>query len=191
MHDDLLALESRRRLFQHLRRNPGQFLRELQRELGMGMGVLEHHLDLLVRQGLVTVEVDGQKRFYPVEVAAPDRTLLGFLRQAIPRQVLMALASGPLPRGEVVARLGLAPSTVQYHLQRLADSGLVSVQKGGRDAVYQLERTDDVVRLLVWYRSSFLDRLVDAFVEGAEGMRHAPAPPARPPGAGPSDEPRP
>ena len=112
---------------------------------------LEHHLDLLVEQGLVTVSHEGQKRFFPVEVRAPDRVLLAYLRQAIPRHVLIHLADRPRPRGELVDLLGLAPSTVQYHLQRLQEQGLVSAQREGRDAVYRLEHPGDVQRLLVWH----------------------------------------
>jgi DNA-binding transcriptional ArsR family regulator len=48
-------------------------------------------------------------------------------------RVLRELLGGtPLPAGALAARIGVAPSTVSAHLARLADAGLIEIEKVGR-----------------------------------------------------------
>ncbi len=172
MPTDPLELETRRRLYQHVHRNPGKYLRELQRDLDLAMGALEYHLAALESAGLVTVLADGNKRFFPAEMDRRDKRILAFLRQELPRRVLLVLlGQGTVPKSRLVELLGVAPSTLNYHLRHLVDVGLVEVTREGRDAVYVVHDSGAVVRLLVAHRASLLDRLVDAFLEGTDALR--------------------
>jgi sugar-specific transcriptional regulator TrmB len=47
----------------------------------------------------------------------------------------------------------------------LIDKGLVGKRREGRRSIYWVIEPDRVVRLLVTYRPSFLDRMVDRFLE--------------------------
>jgi ArsR family transcriptional regulator, arsenate/arsenite/antimonite-responsive transcriptional repressor len=51
------------------------------------------------------------------------------------RLLVQAGPSG-LPAGEVAARLGLAPNTLSFHLDRLRGAGLVTVRREGRSLIY-------------------------------------------------------
>lgn len=169
---DALELATRRRLYQHVVRNPGKYLRELQRDLDMAMGALEYHLGYLEQAGLVTVLHDGNKRFFPTEMGRQDKRILAFLRQELPRRaLLLVLEHGACTKARLVDALHVAPSTLNYHLKHLLEFGLLSVSKDGRDAVYRTPDPATLVRLLVAYRASLLDRLVDAFLEGTDALR--------------------
>jgi predicted transcriptional regulator len=167
-----LDLETRRRIYQHLLGHPGQYLRELQRQFAMSMGTLEYHLEQLRAANLVSVVQEGNKRFFPTRMDAQDKRRMAFLRQRIPRHILIWLIEhGESPKVEILAGLDLAPSTANYHLQHLVDAGLLTVARDGRDALYKLLDPEAVTRLAVAYRSSIMDRMIDRLVEGADGMR--------------------
>jgi len=53
-------------------------------------------------------------------------------------RILMALRSGELCVCQIIAVLGLAPSTVSKHLSVLSGAGLVDSRKDGRWAYYRL-----------------------------------------------------
>lgn len=64
---DLLALPSRKKIYDFVAANPGEFRNEIERRLGMGNGTMTHHLDCPVRGGLVLFHKDKNKlRYYVV-----------------------------------------------------------------------------------------------------------------------------
>ncbi|HUR69518.1 MAG TPA: helix-turn-helix domain-containing protein [Candidatus Thermoplasmatota archaeon] len=172
MPHDPLELETRRTLYQFIVRHPGKYLRELQRELGMAMGALEHHLRELEAAGLVTVQNEEHKRFFSADLPRADKPILGQLRQALARRALVVLLTrGPCTKTALLDALGVSASTLNYHLKRLVETGIVEAGKEGREAVYAVRDPGTIVRLLSCYRSSLLDRLVDSFLDGIEAMR--------------------
>ncbi len=174
MAGDVLGLESRRRLYHHVVRHPGKYLRELQRDVGMPMGALEYHLGELARAGLVTVLQEGHKRFFPRPMASEDRRILVFLRQDLPRRILLAVlerGGEGCPRSHLLARLEVAPSTLAYHLGHLVAVGLLVDRGTGADARFAVLDAAGVQRLLTVYRSSLVDRMVDGYLAGLDAMR--------------------
>ena len=167
-----LELATRRRIYAHIVRHPGQFLRELQRSLGMAMGTLEFNLAALQRSGLVLVADAENKRFFPAEMPSVDRRLLAVLRQTIPRLIAVDLLRAPESSPSSMAqRLGVGPTTLNYHLTKLLDAGILERRREGRQSHYRLVDPEHALRLLVAHRQSFLDRIVDGFLSGVEGMR--------------------
>ena len=169
---DPLDLETRRRIYVHIVDRPGQFLRELQRELGMAMGTLEFNLAALEKAGLIRVAESENKRFFPAEMPPEDRRLLSVLRQRIPRGIVVELlrSTEASPR-RMAEGLGVGPTTLNYHLAKLAAAGVLERRREGRVSRYRLADPAPVLRLLIAHRQSFLDRLVDGFLAGLEGLR--------------------
>lgn len=169
---DPLELDTRRRLYAHIAKHPGQFLRELQRQLGMAMGTLEFNLAALQKSGLIQVEEAENKRFFPAAMPPPDRKLLAVLRQAIPRRICVELlrAPGSSP-AFLAAALGIGPTTLNYHLTKLVDAGLLERQRDGRQSRYHLVDPEPALRLLIAHKDSLLDRIVDGFLAGLEDLR--------------------
>jgi ArsR family transcriptional regulator, arsenate/arsenite/antimonite-responsive transcriptional repressor len=50
----------------------------------------------------------------------------------------LLVQAGPdgMPAGEVASRLGLQPNTLSFHLDRLRNAALVTVQRNGRSMIY-------------------------------------------------------
>jgi len=75
-------------------------------------------------------------------------------------RILMALRSGELCVCQIVAVLGLAPSTVSKHLFLLSGAGLVDSRKDGRWAYYRLphgEPLKAVKPVLKWLDGALKD----------------------------------
>lgn len=144
---------------------PGLHYRELQRASGAKDGTFQYHLSVLEKDGVVVREPDGvYVRFYPAHLSQAERRALGLLRHSKIRSILLYLLQEPqLGKGELAKKLGVSPSTVSYYIERLRKANILSFAEGNR-ATFLVDPAM-LIGLLRRYRSSFLDRLVDSFVE--------------------------
>ena len=167
MEDDLLALETRRRIYTVVLRSPGLGSREIQRQTGMAWGETTYHLDRLVTAGLVHREQGGHQDYYfAATVPLGDRTLLRLARSDASRRVLGALLTALDPTvPELQERTGLSPGRLSIHLRRFLETGLVQSGRRERFRTFRIVDRDRVVRLLIAYRSGFADGWVDALLE--------------------------
>ncbi len=125
---------TRRRILESIRDSPGTHLRELSRNLGMPLGTLRYHLDVLEHRGLLrtwTVRglrkyaIHGLPRLPPyVNLTSRERQVLDYLAQN----------PGSRPR-EVGSALGISQDTARYHLHFLVAFGLAGMELVGRAIV--------------------------------------------------------
>jgi predicted transcriptional regulator len=156
-------------VYDAIRRYPGIHVRGLERELKVSAALVQYHLKKLEAEGYVEAhDQGGYARYYPTEkgkavrITPEDMPLLAVLREEVPLHVaLLLLDKGPLTHGELVANLGIAKSTVSYHLAKLAETGLVDRVPG--TAQIRLVDRERVYRLLLTYRptAEFLDAFAD------------------------------
>ena len=162
-----LELESRRRIYERIRSHPGDHMREVQRALDMPMGLLGHHLNYLEEHGIISSRMDRYyKRYYPSEMGAREKTFLSALSQERPRAIVLFLILNPdRSHRELVVKFGLSPSTLTFYLKDLEQKGVVRRTKSGRESLFAVEPVEEVVRVLITHRPSFLDSVVDRFLE--------------------------
>jgi predicted transcriptional regulator len=175
---DALALETRRRIYQHVERVPGSHMRELHRDLAIPMGTLEYHLHYLVKAGLLATREDARytRYFTSGGLGRAEKDVLALLRQKVPRQIAAHLLLSPgASHGEILARFELSASTLSFHLKKLVERGLAKVEKSGRENRYTIADPDLVAKVLVAHRSTFLDDVVDRFAEVWMGLEPRPA----------------
>jgi DNA-binding transcriptional ArsR family regulator len=202
--EDALAQETRRRVFAFVREHPGTHMREIQRRLAMSAGTLEYHLHVLVRGGLLTSRRQGRYLRYYVtaDVGRQEKDVLGLLRQEVPRRLCAHLVEKPeQSHGELLQKFTIAPSTLSFHLKKLVDGGLVEAQRVGRETRFRVKDPAVVGRVLVEYKASFLDEVVDRFAEGwlsvsagleaAQSLPEPGLPPELPPELPPPERPKP
>jgi DNA-binding transcriptional ArsR family regulator len=189
--EDLLEQESRKRIVEQVSAHPGTHMRELQRRLDMSAGTLEYHLHLLVREGVLAQRRQGRyTRYYMAsQVGRREKDVLALLRQDIPRRLCARLLMQPgQSHGELLQHFPIAPSTLSFHLKKLVDGGLVESHREGRETRFRVLEPDLVGKVLVDYKGSFVDELVDRFadvwlsVEAAVEEKPAPDAPAEDPG---------
>ena len=145
-------------------RSPGIHFNELVRELDRSpeqvRGVIE---DLHENGALIAVSLYGQTHFYPPKFDEWERGALAMLRRETARDILIYLyEDGSSRPNEVAEAVGIARSTLEWHLGRLVETELVRKHRedDGR-VVLELTRPDELEELLSEIRPLLPDRLLD------------------------------
>ncbi len=170
MDDELevaLQLDIRKKIYNTMKRNPGLHFRELQRRVGIATGALQYHLDFLQKRHLIKSEKETKFiRYYLVRQQFYDTPLMSLLRQDSMRKIIVFLMQKRFAANQTVSKgVQLSPSTTSWHLEKLSESGVVEKSKRGRKTIFKIADKGRVANILVAYKRSFLDEVVDNFVE--------------------------
>lgn len=125
--------------------NPGIHFRALGRAAGVSsVGQLRHHIDRLQHDGLVVEVPEGRfKRFFASGQHEPKlRPALARFARHVPRLVGRLLLRQPMNRTELRRTLGLADSTLGYHLARMVRLGDLVKDRGNNRCTYSLADPD-------------------------------------------------
>ena len=140
--------------------------------LALAVGSPEFDLHARGKHCLGTVVDADNKRLFPAKMDAAEKRLLAVLRQAIPRRIAVHLLEEPEATPATMATsAGVLPSTLNYHLMKLLGSGIVTRRRDGRQSHYTLVDPEAITRVLIAHQASLLDRIVDGFLAGLEGLR--------------------
>jgi predicted transcriptional regulator len=178
--DELVfEVESRRRIYEAVCKFPGIHLRELSRTVDLKLNLVDYHLLYLEKREIIYSLLDGQfKRYYPKDMldadhkkdiyGAPDKQLVGLLRQPIPFRIIVLLArSGVMSHKDLTEALHKSPSTVSHHLDKLHRAGAVTKSPEGRG--YALSDPARIERILVSF-TPHPETLADGFLEIWENL---------------------
>jgi predicted transcriptional regulator len=161
--DEILENEKRRRIYGLIEASPGIHLRELQRILDIPLTTLEYHLSYMTRKKILFAETeDHHKRYYTKPLDPEDKKVLSALRQKRMREiVLVVLENGKAKYQLLAERLKVSPSTLSTYLKYLVNRNILAVEKIGYENLYTVREEDRVAKVLIAYKPSFLDKLVD------------------------------
>lgn len=140
---DALDNETRVRVYDAVRERPGTYLSQVSEETGIPRSTVRYHVRVLEADGyLHAFDQGGKHRLVPAGTEHPE--LAAALDDDSSATVLAALADAePATVTELADRLNRAPSTLSYHLSRLADAELITRE---RTADGTLARLDGDVR---------------------------------------------
>ena len=161
-------LETRKRVYDLVVLNPGVHLREIERLTNLPLGVVRYHLDRLQREDLIFSEEDRYfKRFFPKgRIPNVPTQYFAVLRQESLRAIVLFLLNSPGSRhATLMAALSLPASTLSTYLSYLVRRGVVRREKSGKENLYFVQDEEAVVKVLLVYRPSFLDKLVDNAIQ--------------------------
>jgi predicted transcriptional regulator len=165
--DEAVALSTRDRIYSTISKNPGLHFREIQRRTEIATGALQYHIDYLQKKHLVRSEKDGKfSRFYAVRGEDVDTELMSLLRQESVRRIVLFLMKrrrATLP--QISKEVNLSASTTSFHMQKLVQSEMIVQKNYGKKTYFSLKDKDRILELLLTYNKSFLDELVDNFVD--------------------------
>ncbi|MBX8633565.1 MAG: ArsR family transcriptional regulator, partial [Candidatus Thermoplasmatota archaeon] len=168
MDKDPLSLATRRKIFELISQKPGSYAREIERELSLQFGVIQYHLSVLEEMKILTSVDDGfRKRYYVSgEVSRYDREMLSVLKLKTPRRIVLFLVqNGDSSFEDILSQFDFSKSALSFHLKRLLRSRIVSENVSGSGTTYGIINRDEIIRVLITYRSSFVDNLVDSFID--------------------------
>jgi predicted transcriptional regulator len=175
MEEELLNLDTRRRLYEAVRRAPGSGAREAQRAAGTAWGETVYHLDRLTEAGLLHREHgDHQDHYFIASVPLGDRQLLRLMQSASARRLLVALLEAPgrtVP--DLSQRTRLSAGRLSVHLHRLLETGIVRSGRSGRLRTFDVVDRDRAIRLLIAYRTGPADEWVERLLESWSNLFRA------------------
>ncbi|TLZ92709.1 MAG: winged helix-turn-helix transcriptional regulator [Methanobacteriota archaeon] len=172
--EDILAVATRKNLYDFVRRNPGFHLRELSRALNLSITLADYHLRFLERHDLVTSSMDGEyKRFYPrstpgladvpAALSETDRQILAYLRQPVPLRVIAFLMEHEEATHKLILeQVPVSPSTLSHHLKKMQASGVID-RAEGKERGYRILQPKTVARLMATYELATADQ-IDTFI---------------------------
>jgi len=120
-----------------------------------------------VKADLVKEETAGRfKRFYPLCLNSYERKILSLLRQPnLRRIIILILENERITNKDLSKKISLSPATISWHIQNLKNANLIHNETRGNETYYSLVDEDEIIKVLIAYRESFLDRIVDEFIK--------------------------
>jgi predicted transcriptional regulator len=161
-------MTTRERIAAHVAREPGVHFNELVRALDLAPGQTQYHLD---RLDLTADEWFGRTHYYPPGYNEWERAALALLRRETAADIVsVLLADGPLPAGELAARVGIARSTLSWHRERLERVGLVKTRPDRGRTLLWVPEPERTARLVDRADPSLPERLVDRFTRLVDAL---------------------
>lgn len=161
---DKPELETRKRVYELVVKTPGVHLREIERLTNLPLGVVRYHLDRLQREGLIFSKEDRYfKRFFPKDRIpnVPTETFVALRQEGLRRIVLHLLNNPGSSHSELKSALGLPASTLSTYLSLLMSKNVLRRERRGKENLYFVVDEEAVMKVLLVYRPTFLDKLVD------------------------------
>jgi predicted transcriptional regulator len=164
--EEILENENRRKIYAVIEGSPGIHLRELQRVLNMPLTTMEYHLSYMSRKKIIYSETDTHyKRYYAKPLDDEDKKVISALRQKRLREIVLLILSNGKAKYQFMADyLKIPHSTLSFYLKYLVDNGILLKEKIGYETIYTVKDDDKVVKVLIAYKASFLDKLIDKAV---------------------------
>ncbi|MFZ0514373.1 MAG: winged helix-turn-helix transcriptional regulator [Candidatus Nitrosopolaris sp.] len=162
------AHDSKTEILGQIDKNPGIRYRELLRLTGLTNGGLEYHLKILERSHKVRVDRHNGRRtrYYPLDISLDESHILGCIRNDVSSQIVFFILGHDLCTfGEIVDHIKKAPSTASWHLKRLSEAGITSINYGTEYQLYSIVNNNFVKKVLCKYKETFRDKIANAYYE--------------------------
>jgi predicted transcriptional regulator len=149
----------------HVEGNPGVHFNAVSRNLDIATGQTQYHLRRLLRADtLHSAEICGRTHYFPDGYSTRERAAIALLRRETTRELVMLLLErGETTPGTLADEMGIARSTVEWHLSNLLEYDLVEKEYEGRTVSVRPTRPELLRETLVEIDPSLPDRLVDRF----------------------------
>jgi predicted transcriptional regulator len=118
----------------------------------MPIGMLDYHLKYLEKNGLIVSKPNTYyTRYYPYEreLGEDEKNILSFLRQEIPRGIIIYLLQNPRAKHrEILSSFNVSGATLSYHLKRMAEKGIAKQLRLGRESEFSLKDDNKISKEL-------------------------------------------
>jgi len=160
---DVLELETRKKIYDIIDRNPGIHLSKISQILKMRISLVEYHLNFLEKHELISVDKEtGYKRYFiKGKIGVEDKRYLFILRQKTVLEIILFLLKNDFsPHKTILENVKVSPSTLSYHLNKLLKKGIVELNRYGENKGYRIKNRDEILSILIRYKPY---RILDGF----------------------------
>ena len=163
--------DTRARIRRHVLDTPGVHFNRLGRDLDVATGQAQYHLRRLVRDDELAVErIAGRTHYFDPAFDPWERRAIAFVRRETARELIIRLyAAGPMRPPDLAEELGLARSTVAWHVSTLAAADILE-KSDSRPMTLRLAAPEQTAALLEVVSPSLPDRLLDRFTRTVDQL---------------------
>lgn len=139
----LLNQSTRIEIYSFVKNNPGIHFRGICDNLGLPIGVVQYHLGLLTRAGLLLVHRDRQyKRYFETQrFGEIEMKMISLLRHETVRRILAVLSErDSIFHKDLAVKLDISSQALTWQMNRLRKTGLVDAVKEGMKVKYLLNQ---------------------------------------------------
>ena len=162
----VLTQETRNTIYKSIENNQGVHFRKICRDVGKKMGVVQYHLSVLEKNGLVRIVKDGRyKCFFTtrrscLEYKPEDdlnreqrelrESVITTMKRKTPEKIMKNLIENKETTHQTLAEIcDVTPQAITFHTKRLEGIGLIKSAKIGRQKVYSItDRVSQIVNFL-------------------------------------------
>jgi len=188
--EDLLKLETRKKIYDFIFNHPGLHFGKISRELNIPKTTLNYHLKHLIKKEMIIKQKEGryQRFFTSHKVSNHDKNILNLFRQETPRNIILyLLVNVAVTQIELSENLEKHPTTIEFHLKKLvrlnllnsfkAENGKIVVPRSktnkvieyktkSNEIVYKLKSPIELYEILTTYKKSFFkDKKIIATID--------------------------
>jgi DNA-binding transcriptional ArsR family regulator len=187
--DNILNLESRRLIYNHIRDYPGIHLSELVRKTNFSEGTVRYHIRYLNKRNLIRIDnVDGYARYFlKNNIRNGHSKILNVVRKETPRRILLTLLIFHVfSKKQLSTYIKKNPSTIHHYLKILEKMDIVEpvkhkddlikinyeknifvkVKRNRRDIFYILKDPYLIYDIFIIYEKKlFDDKIVESFLD--------------------------
>lgn len=163
----------RDRIHEYIASHPGEHFNALTRALDLAPGQVQYHLKKLRAQGEIVEEhLYGRTHYYTPKYDEWERGAIAVLRRETARDILFYLLEYESANPDTVANeLGIARSTLEWHLDHLVEQDLVEKQRDKHNHVtLVVSQPTETVQLLEEITPSLSDRMLDRFTRLVDSL---------------------
>ncbi len=152
--DDILEQGTRQAIYETIEKNPGLHFRRICRALDKKMGVVQYHVSVLEKNGLIRSIRDGRYKCFFAEntddmISPEDRpspeeqrlreSIITSLRRKTPQLLITHLAKETVASHQALSAVAqVSPQAITFHTQKLQKEGIIESEKQGRQKFYSL-----------------------------------------------------
>ncbi|KAF1077241.1 winged helix-turn-helix transcriptional regulator [Methanogenium sp. MK-MG] len=140
--DNVFENDTRRKIYDCIRKNPGIHMRAIVKETDVSLGTLRYHINQLCKNhNLAILEERGHTHYFENSgtYSVSQQNVLKHMRNSTTRKILEVLAANPsATRKDISESLGITGSTITWHMKRLEEDGVIDVRNEGRFVQYRI-----------------------------------------------------
>jgi len=171
---NILKLETRRKIYQYILKNPGFYVRALSNKINIPKTTIIHHLNYLKKHGFLEEKSeDGYTRYYAAKkVSRIDKILFDLFRLDTPRAIVLLLfiSTGGFSQTQIVkyakywknhpskisVYLNKHPSTLSYYFNKLVALDIIEAISKGKETKYRIKNPEIILDLIITYENSLM-----------------------------------
>ncbi len=163
---DVLTQSTRNAIYENIQANEGTHFRKICRDMDRKAGVVQYHISILEKKGLVKSIQNGRYKCFFVTAKGRDPTrlfekkdeltfeqksmrekVIAATKRETPRKIISYLSKNPNSRHQDIAEIcAVTPQAITFHCQRLQGLALIDSYKVGRQKFYVL--TESVTQII-------------------------------------------